>query len=381
MSAPPGDPGYRRRRNATGAIRFDLRKPDRERVSPDKSVSFSDTNVWIVEEIGILLDGSEVADSELASWIAGIRADPGASCADTGVQALRAGAENRARSRPAGPPLPFVKDLVTDQGTPVRLYRPVLDPRPLVLFLHGGGFVFGDLNSHDEICRRLSLRADAAVLAVDYKRAPEHPGPAAVQDAVAAVSWASKHLPELGSSDDYGIGLAGDSAGAAIALLAAVQLAAVQPVAGQPVGGSLTASALLLAYPNTDMTLSRPSITEKGRGWGLDETDLAWFIEQWVPVQTRRDDPSISPLHASLEGLPATMLITAEHDPLRDEGEALVAALKASRVRVQHRRETGLVHGFLGLSHISPAADRSADQLFTEFGGYLRQAISGQYTT
>jgi acetyl esterase len=320
-----------------------------------------------VEEFGVLLDGSEVADSELASWIAGIRADPGASCADTGVQALRAGAENRARSRTPGPSLPLVKDLVTDHGTPVRLYRPVLEPRPLVLFLHGGGFVFGDLNSHDEICRRLSLRADVAVLAVDYRRAPEHPGPAAVQDAVAAVSWASKHLPELGSSDNYGIGLAGDSAGGAIALLAAVQL----------VGGSLAASALLLAYPNTDMTLSRSSITEKGRGWGLDETDLAWFVEQWVPVRIRRDDPSISPLHASLEGLPATMLITAEHDPLRDEGEALVAALKDSRVPVQHRREPGLVHGFLGLPHISPAADRAADQIFTDFGRFLRQAIQG----
>jgi acetyl esterase len=205
---------------------------------------------------------------------------------------------------------------------------------------------------------------------VDYRRAPEHPGPAAVQDAVTAASWASKHLPELGCSDEYGIGLAGDSAGGAIALLAAVQL----------VGESIAASALLLAYPNTDMTLSRPSITEKGRGWGLDETDLAWFIKQWVPVPTRRDDPAISPLHAPLEGLPATMLITAEHDPLRDEGEALVAALKDSRVLVQHRREPGLVHGFLGLSHISPAADRAADQIFTDFGRFLRQAISGRCT-
>jgi acetyl esterase len=308
---------------------------------------------------------AELADSELASWIAGVRAHPGASCADTGAQALRAGAEKRARSRPLGPPLPLVKDLVTDSGTPVRPYRPVLELRPLVLFLHGGGFVFGDLDSHDGICRRLSLKADVAVLAVDYRRAPEHPGPVAVQDAVAAVSWATERLPELGGSDEYGIGLAGDSAGGAIALLAAFQLA----------GESVAASALLLTYPNTDITLSQHSIAEKGSGWGLDEADLAWFIEQWVPDPTRRDDPAISPLHASLEGLPATMLITAEHDPLRDEGERLFADLKDSRVPVQHQREQGLVHGFLGHSHISPAADRATDRIFTDFGRFLRQAI------
>jgi acetyl esterase len=261
----------------------------------------------------------------------------------------------------------MVKYLVTDRGTPVRLYRPVLELRPLVLFLHGGGFVFGDLNTHDGICRRLSLKADVAVLAVDYRRAPEYPGPTAVQDAVAAVTWASEHLPELGGSTEYDIGLAGDSAGGAIALLAAAQLT----------GGTLVASALLLTYPNTDMTLSHPSVTEKGSGWGLDEADLAWFVEQWAPDPTRRDDPAISPIHASLKGLPATMLITAEHDPLRDEGEALVAALKKSRVPVQHQREPGLVHGFLGLTHISPAADRAADQIFTDFGRFLRQANKG----
>lgn len=307
---------------------------------------------------------SALADIELANWIAEVRADPGPSCAAVGVQALRTGAEARAKSRPSGPELPIVKDLSTDAGLSLRLYRPSLEEKPLVIYLHGGGFVIGDLNSHDGICRRLALMAEVSVLAVDYRRAPEHPSPAAVNDAVNAFTWATENLSELGSSPRNGIALAGDSAGGAIALLAAARL----------VECSTSPSALFLGYPNADMTLSQPSITEKGQGWSLDSTDLAWFVEQWVPDAGHRDNPMVSPIHSSLHGLPAVMLVTAEHDPLRDEGEVLAERLRRANVPTRHYRERGLVHGFFGLTHISPAAEQAASQAFTDFGMFLREA-------
>jgi acetyl esterase/lipase len=126
-------------------------------------------------------------------------------------------------SRPPGPALPLVRDLSTADdgrpGLPLRLHRPATEPRPLVLYLHGGGFVLGDLESHDNICRRLTLIADVAVLAVDYRRAPEHPGPAAVDDAVTVFGWAQGRPDELGAMAAAGIGLAGDSAGGTLARL------------------------------------------------------------------------------------------------------------------------------------------------------------------
>ncbi len=139
---------------------------------------------------------------------------------------------------------------------------------------------------------------------------------------------------------------------------------------------SMLPSALFLAYPNADMTLSQPSISEKGQGWGLDEPDLAWFIEQWVPAPGDRAHPLNSPLHATVDGLPPVVLITAEHDPLRDEGELLAKKLRRAGVRVQHHQECGLVHGFFGLTHISPAAARATDRAFERFGTLLRGVSS-----
>ena len=312
-------------------------------------------------------DGSTapaLADIELDSWIAELRSAPGRPCSAVGVQALRIAAQARAKTRPSGPKLPLVKDLRTDTGLGLRLFRAALDEKPLVIYLHGGGFVIGDLNSHDAICRRFALMADVSVLAVDYRRAPEHPSPAAVEDAVSAFIWATEHLSELGGTPQAGISLAGDSAGGAIALLAAVQL----------VENSRLPSALFLGYPNADMTLSQPSIAEKGDGWSLDAADLAWFVEQWIPDHRLRDDPTVSPVHASLHGLPQVFLVTAEHDPLRDEGELLAEKLRHAGVPTSHHREGGLVHGFFGLTHFSPAAELATKRAFTDFGMFLRDA-------
>ncbi len=231
----------------------------------------------------------------------------------------------------------------------------------MVVYLHGGGFVIGDLDSHDSTCRRLSRVAGVAVVAVDFRLAPEHPGPAAVDDAVLAYRWVHRHLVRLGGDRSAGVALAGDSSGGALALLAATRL---RDDVGPP-------TALLLAYPNVDMTLTRPSVTSEGHGWGLEEDDLRWFVEQWAPEPDQRRDPRVSPWHADLAVLPPVIVATAEHDPLRDEGDALAGQLRAAGVEVQHRRHPGLVHGFLGLGHRSPAAAAAGQVLFEQFAALL----------
>jgi acetyl esterase len=307
-------------------------------------------------------DGHALADEGLVRWVSEVRRSVGPSCREAGAERLRSAAQARWASRPRGPELALVQDLRTDQGLAVRLYRPTLDPRPTVLYLHGGGFVLGDLESHDGTCRRLARIADVTVLAVDYRLAPEHPAPAAVEDAVGAFAWARQHLQELGGDPEAGVALAGDSSGGALAVLAAESLQA----------DGMTPSALLLVYPNADMTLRADSVTQEGHGWGLETDDLRWFVEQWLPAPDRRDDPQLSPAHADLTGLPPTLLATAEHDPLRDEGNALAQQLRDVGVEVQHVPHGGLVHGFLGLGHVSEAAAEAGRDLFDRFGDILR---------
>jgi acetyl esterase/lipase len=293
----------------------------------------------------------ELADDALAAWVQDVRRTPPAPL---DVTVLR-----RPRERPPGPRLDRVQDLVAPGGPPVgvRLYRPGPEPLPLVVFVHGGGFVFGDLESHDRACRRLARLAVAAVLAVDVRRAPEHPAPAAIEDALAAALWRPDALGPLTGAP----ALAGDSSGATIALLAARELAA----RGAP------ASALSLACPNADLTLSLPSVREKGHGWGLEADALAWFVAQWLPDPSPAALERFSPLHAELAGLPPTLLATAEHDPLRDEGEALAARLRDAGVAVELVPGPGLVHGFLTLDTVSPAARRAGDALMRRFGERL----------
>ena len=303
-----------------------------------------------------------LADEALARWVAEGRQSPAPPARKAGVRALRKASALRAAARPREPVLPLVQDLALGEGPGLRLYRAALEPRPLVLYFHGGYFVMGGLDSHDSICRRLAHTADLAVLAVDYRLAPEHPWPAGVDDAVRAYGWARSRTEELGGAADAGVGLAGDSAGGAIALLAAVQ-ARDQ---GTP------ASALLLAYPNADLTLSMPSVRTEGRGWGLEADDLRWAVRQWVPDPGLRADPRVSPVHADLAGLPPALVATAERDPLRDEGDALSRRMHEARVPVAHVRHPGLVHGFLGLADVSPAAGQASQELFRRFGQIIR---------
>ena len=182
--------------------------------------------------------------------------------------------------------------------------------------------------------------------------------------------WAARQDDLGGSTEVRRAALAGDSSGGAIALLAAVDL----------VSAGESPSALLLAYPNADMTLSGRSVEEKSRGWGLDRRDLTWFVQQWVPEAGRRKDGRVSPLHADLAGLPPAVLATVEHDPLRDEGRALVERMRAAGVAVDHVHEGGLVHGFLGLGSISRAAEIAGEELYERFARLLDQQEEGPGT-
>lgn len=239
------------------------------------------------------------------------------------------------RERPPGPSLEVVEEVEGPSGLRLRRYRHSAQPLPRLVYLHGGGWVMGDLDSHDRTCRRIALECEVEVLAVDYRRAPEHPAPAAIDDAVEVLRWARP------------VAVAGDSSGGYLATMACLRL--------RDEGAPMPAVQILLC-PNTDLTLSLPSVVEKGEGFGLDAEMIAWFVDQWTPDPSLR--ASLSPLHApDLYGMPATILVTAENDPLRDEGDAYAARLAEAGVKVVHRCEPGLAHGFIQ-GDATPAHDR-----------------------
>jgi acetyl esterase len=303
-----------------------------------------------------------LADAELAAFVESLRETAGPSARQLGPVAMREAQRKRVEARPRGPELAAVEDLVAPGGVVVRLYRPTFEPRPLVVFLHGGMWTIGDLDSHDRACRRLSASAQSAVLAVDFRRAPEHPWPAAVEDVTHAVRWAFDHQAEL-TGADRALVIAGDSSGGNLAALACLRL--------RDEGGPLP-KAQILAFPNTDLTLSQPSVTDKATGWGLSVDDVAWGAELWVPDPALRADPKVSPLHATnLSGLPPAIIVTAEHDPLRDEGDLYAAHLTAAGVPVQLRCEPKMIHGFLTLDTVSPAAAQAGERLFADIARLL----------
>jgi acetyl esterase len=238
---------------------------------------------------------------------------------------------------------------------PARVYRPdVDDPVPTIVYFHGGGFVIGDLDTHEGVCRLLCKDVGAVVISVDYRLAPENRFPAAVEDAEAAVRWAVEHVDDYGG-DPARIAVGGDSAGANLAAVVTQLLHA----------DGIELAAQLLVYPPVDfLEDDYPSRTENAEGYFLTLNDMHWFAEQYTG--SRRSDPDdreiasdprLSPLYASsLDGLPPAVVATAEYDPLRDEGDAYAAALEKAGVVVEHRRFPGLIHGFYGLELMSPAA-------------------------
>jgi acetyl esterase len=244
-----------------------------------------------------------------------------------------------------------VRDLTIDGGDGklrARHYAPErVDGAPLLVFLHGGGFVFGDLDTHDAPCRVLCRHGGMHVLAVDYRLAPEHPFPAAVDDARAALRWAQEHAAELGA-DPSRVGIGGDSAGANLS-------AAVAILAAHDGGPAPTCQ--MLVYPAVDRTRPYPSIELFSDGFFLTRASIHWFHRQYSGEPGPHDrDPRLGPLHAeTLAGLAPAIVVTAGFDPLRDEGEAYAAALQAHGTTAVLRRFDSLIHGFFNMVGVSPA--------------------------
>ncbi|KOV60606.1 hypothetical protein ADK64_29935 [Streptomyces sp. MMG1121] len=258
-----------------------------------------------------------------------------------------------ARPRPATPRLALarVRDARAD-GVPVRVYDDTdRTDAPVVLFCHGGGFALCDLDSHDGFCRSLAHATGAVVVAVDYRRAPEHPFPAAPEDAYTALRWAARTLP------GRRIAVAGDSAGA--------NLATVLTLLARDRGGpGITCQALY--YPMLDPTRSRPSHRENARGYFLTADHLRWYWDGYLSRPGAWADPYAAPLaDADLSGLPPAHLVTAGFDPLRDDGLAYADALTAAGVPVTAHHYAGMFHGFLSLADALPEAAAARETAFT----------------
>jgi acetyl esterase len=226
---------------------------------------------------------------------------------------------------------------------PVRFYRPAgPGPHPLVLFFHGGGWVVGDLDSHDETVRRLCAGSGAAFASVAYRLAPEAPFPAPLEDCYAAAAWAVQHADGLGI-DAARIAAAGDSAGGNLA-------AALCLLARERGGPSLAHQ--VLVYPVTGADFDTASYREHGEGLFLTRAMMQWFWDQYVPDPAKRADPLAAPLAGDATGLPPATILTAEYDPLRDEGAAYARHLQTAGVPVDYRDFPGMIHGFLGMTGV-----------------------------
>jgi acetyl esterase len=232
---------------------------------------------------------------------------------------------------------------------PARLYVPRDDGRRpgLVVYYHGGGWVVGDLDTHDGLCRWLAREADVGVLAVDYRRAPEHRFPAAADDALAAFHSAAAEAEALGF-DPGRIAVAGDSAGGNLAAVVARETARA--------GGARPACQLLI-YPVTDLSTKHPSYRLFSTGYFLTEAEMDWYRGHYLPAAAAARDPRASPLLADdLGGLPPAIVVTAGFDVLRDEGEAYARRLREAGVAVRITRHAGLIHGFANAVGASPSA-------------------------
>ncbi|KHL18970.1 acetyl esterase [Mumia flava] len=248
----------------------------------------------------------------------------------------------------------------------VRCYVPrgLRERGPALVFFHGGGFVYGGLDSHDAVCRFLAEQAGVRVVAVDYRLAPEHPYPAAVEDCIAGYQWVLANAEGLGV-DRARVAVGGDSAGGNLATVVAQHAVATR--------GLRVPAYQLLIYPVVDLAEERASRATFGRGYFLtgDFMDLA--KASYVPEGADLGDPRLSPLHGKLEGLPPAYVVTAGFDPLRDEGDEYAAALAGAGVPVEHVCEDGLIHSFanmVGLGRAAPAAMRRTARA-------LRRALHG----
>lgn len=247
-----------------------------------------------------------------------------------------------------------VSDSHTDTGIPVRIYRPRLDAQlPVLMYLHGGGWVTLDLDSHDNFCRLLAKTGDCIVVAVDYRLAPEHRFPAGIEDAVASFLWLHTQVHKW-NADPTRIGIGGDSAGANIGM------AVCNLLQGDP---ELKPALQCLIYPVTDAVTSTESRRTFNKGYGIDQPELDFYEKNYLNHIGERHDLRVSPLlEDDVSYYPPTLLFTAGYDPLRDEGNAMAEKLRQQGVPVTHRCFESLIHGFLQMGSV-PAARTAIDEI------------------
>ena len=265
--------------------------------------------------------------------------------------------EQRMTLQPPPPAIASVREI----GIPgrfgaiaARVYTPHADRRlrPLMVFFHGGGWVVGSLEGYDTTCRRLALKADSVVVSVDYRLAPEHPFPAAVDDAWDATTWCVANAEVLGI-DRQRVAVAGDSAGGSLSAVVALQ--------ARDEGAPKIALQVLI-YPATDLTRESDSYVRNAQGYMLTAEALRWFIQRYVPDPAQRADWRASPLlHPSLEGVAPALVISAEHDPLVDENQAYAQRLRDSGVTTEYVCFPGMIHPFFTLGGVIDDAEKAED--------------------
>lgn len=250
------------------------------------------------------------------------------------------------------------------RALPARRYRPadVAGPLPAIVFFHGGGFVVGDLDSHDAVCRALAHRARAVVVAVDYRLAPEHPAPAAVQDTVAAFRDIVARAESL-DIDPQRLAVAGDSAGGNLAAVVALETR----------GDTQAPRAQALFYPVVDFARDHPSKATFAQGFFLEKSSMDWFESHYLDADTDKKDPRISPLYADLAGAAPALVQVGGFDPLRDEGMAYARALEQAGVDTRLETEDGLIHGYLNLA----GGVERADEALQRAAAYLHDRLHG----
>lgn len=246
----------------------------------------------------------------------------------------------------------------------IRIYTPQgMGPFPVLVYFHGGGWVFGNLESHDAICRALTNAANCITVAVDYHLAPEYKFPVPTEDCYAATEWVASNTASF-NGDETRIAVGGDSAGGNLA-------AAVSQMARDRGGPTLVYQ--LLVYPITDYMPDVPSYRENGEGYYLTRADMAWFWNHYLGNEAEGKNPYASPLQAtSLNGLPSAMIITAEYDPLRDEGELYANRLKEAGILTTLIRYPGMIHGFIRMRDAIDQAKKALDDIAKQ----LRLAFS-----
>ena len=235
---------------------------------------------------------------------------------------------------------------------------------PIVVFAHGGGFVFCDLDSHDDLCRAMTNGVGALVVSVDYRLAPESRWPAAVDDVYAVADWAARQADELGA-DPARMVLAGDSAGANLATVTAL----LARDRGRPdIAGQL------LVYPAIAADFGTESYRRFGDGYYNTATAMAWYWDQYIPDVADRRNPTASPLQAELAGMPPAVVITAGFDPLRSEGESYAKALANASVTTIHRDYAGAIHGFMTMPGLS-ICRRAREQACADVSALLSRSL------